>query len=1752
MAKSKTMADIDLNSITPDSLRIIALYLSNFYIPLSTSLDGKDNHDTKKSMVKVLKDSCNFDEKTANSLVQLVYKYSLSTAKPLWVVDTDEDDIEKAANNLGSYGLFAKVASGLWSANLISKLTGFKDESVENFYKKMWHFDTDLSSELEEGVYRGTYGLWVGGAGAYNAKEDDGNYMDKKIKFCWDKNNPEGTTVLDTGSACTLGFMNGIEGRDPTEGQVFTLFTRTKGELKKVSKNDVSKVLSMNCNLYVDWVGNIILDDGVERIVVLPACSNPYALSKISERGKGDRTPINNLIGMHRVGKGKIKSDVNVEAKRFIEKYDKLSNAFKVLVSQDTKKKIEDLRNIVKTKNFKNLCNFYVNTDKDSTLFGLDEWRIFRNDDDTSVDPDDLPKGLSKFLNDKGIADICNVIKCDDELWSDIKLGVGLKDDDDDYKVFIGVSKVLSDFVSVDDIQEYDNDETEGLLNYFEPRDILSYKDALEDNIKFSTSKDLGDVNTAIESASAGKLLGIYCAYIFAYTNYDSTSYNKTTNIIDMVFDRDRFPTTKDMNIDWGAIEMDDSQMDDEIKSFVYYLLHPSEGLSYIKTWAKNKISAFFMGWHEDMVGATSSNAATGITRYLGISGYTTLPNLSDLEWTDWLLQNYNSIIVYLILIMCVVMCCYVIIGSLTVQKAIIGVFIFSLLAFLPPIAINSSVNIVNTGGDIIYGDKFNYWALVQHQTYLQDLYAATSGTKEDYKDFVLKQQVKGKGATSSDTGFSCVKLKWMSPKKDNYMSGMGEELQKNSNGYDSTRDQLLKPLLSGSISGEDFLDNSDSLYLYRDYMDITMYGLKSYNLYSTYFGGTLPDGSNTVSKKSGDYQLQVGYWWQGDKKNKDLTYTSGTKLSDMIFANYEKGELARKNNKGYKDVSSVNAIRNGFLYNTYGDGVDLDSANNYYGGNQLSIGYLLNYQSAYADIYQVKQKLDSLSKKADEGSGEVYSESNDNLQSYGLSQKNFDFTVGTLSRNKSDKYSKSSLDYFYYGLYSESPYYFFTYNILDQMNTSTDYTFKLNKQGSMDLGTNNFKSLLLQDNMNYFYNNYEAAGDGFGELRDFMNMHDFFYYVLPLMKTGNNNVRQFDDLYGMKQYDDVRVSFTTTGDVLATDDEGQHVINDIVGVDGSIIPTTTEGKTWKEVSKKWTEEKKYKFWHNYNVAVMFNMYCTWADTMWDCDYAEPEKISVAGKKYYVEFPLDPTSYFKVDKTGNMCEGRPMIFSRSEMKYYGLQLDDLTKVERKIINLQDTIYEKSLDLMNYYNFDDDVLISAMSLMELFEFNKEFSQKAVVGKGYIMYPQSYELKTLTYDAYLRLILANTTGESLQTEENSSLYERISNNTSILFGIMIVILDVLTVYVIPAFRLFFIVILFLLSILVIISSAIKLELNIFKALWRSLLAPLLSFSAISIGLSFMVSLFMYDGPKGVTGNLKPSIVLGDPTMVCIVMVVVNVAVVILYYRICKKVFKDFVTFAKAVGTSIGGAIGGTFSKLIGNATSGKTQYGAVGGVGSSAKARGKATAPSAKGVASAGLGVGAMAGGMIGGIAGSVMGSSADEGSQGSQGRGNQGRNTPKSSDNNSKGSKTSSKNTSKYDNKVSKGERKIQSMGKKNSELKATRASNKDKLRDIREQREAVKTLRKEGKIGRISSLTNRARLRKDTLKYSVKNIKDTTKLGLHSAKNETIGELGRLYYGNKKRTRLEINRQVRRQRKSSANPKLQRELNSSRRKPKKR
>lgn len=1711
----------DIANLTEADLRVLGLYLSNFYIPFGTVLDGDGKEKVKEQAVSDLKD-LGFDKDTASVLIDIVFEMSLSSAEQLYwsadkdVVSNDEGKIkycfyanaEYGAATQNVYYLFKyntkaqkplsddqrkildEYSPSTYNVGMFSKVYNDvnyyfitnKDGIVQFVVKSSYSFQDVLNKmqyweDSDAQFYETVQGTTVGSLAVpptyntedeafndlvsywkdyqikiLNMKEKDVDTLQKTdpnkypyvptvdvsidgdgalddystiesmapqaksnglfIRASYDDNdevyNP--LTVFDfagsyTGGGNTprglfrgtsktpCGYLTenllgslyaycceqeGIENASSIASLTMflvpdgeDLLTGRGGNRMYYSKDNINTsnaesvdfnkynkkaYATSRQNMYIDCFGNILADVGSYRVIVVPACLNPCVFTDIDGDGE-----------------------------------DKI---------EDFSLPTASIGSVSKTVATGSVPFYLLGNLKD---FDSDKGLWFSHIGVNEIDENLRGSEFFETNADKGSN-------------GDYKFSIPYKNGtaSDKDNNFIVYESIATDFTVQDNSSFV----------------AANFNESLSEGDLVNANKFLTDSDVYWASYTAGDKVkaSILLSYAFAYcaeqgkeihvqgADSKDATFNIKTNFGSL-------PTCDTSTIDWGTVmeESASNAMMEETMSLVYGFLHPTKGIKYVATWVKNKLGGVLINWHEDIVGSSDSNSTTGMTQYLGTSGYVSIPSLYDIEWMADLVESYNSIIVYVIIMFAVIMLCYILTGNLTIQRGILGLLTFSILAFLPPVAINGCVNIINSGSDIIFSKKFEYWAICQMETYLNQLNTLNNATTtQDYISSLLEMDTSSNSEAISETGYSGVKLKWMSPKRYNEMAEASKEVNNlfEGTGLSSTFGGMVLNAQYTATSGESWA-GSGSLYLYRDYADIYRHASVAYNLWHTY---NMPD-SEDMEKNVADISVASDWAVDGSDKSSGKD-TQNQRIYGSLMKNSYMGKVKLSNDIKYYDlvrltspqqVGTGNAIKgtsakthidNGFLYDTYSAH---SSSKSYFSNYCTATAYLINWTkidgttkreemdapSLAAMDYRSIQKTSTInlgddvkdnigkrfkvwgispssldlslnnvlamsrgawelanSKKPATTTESTTEENNDSSSTTETTTEATTETTTSTSYEDVEKLDTVSASYFYYSLYAESPFYFFSWNIQDQFVNSAINGVTTYKYDYKDLGAskNSFKNLVLNNSQDYFYNYVE--NDGYGELRDFMNFHDLFYYIIPVMRQGNGVVTAFEDKFGLKTYDTCSLQVKMDGNLYYNGEQYENI--------EALIKAQ-----WDNLN----DQERYELWHDYNVNCIYNMYVPWLDAMEDCDYAKGDDIMVGGKKYHVADPLDPTSYFTMDSNGNLNDGRYMVFSRSEMAYYGLSDNDLTEVERRIIKVQDNVYKNSINLMNFYTFSDETLIQAFAMLELFEFNKEFSQQGLVGESYVQYPQGYELRAFTYDAYLRLIIAEASGDSLMTggngEANQSIYERVQKKTSLFFGMTLVINDFVATYVIPGLRLFFLVAIFILSLALIIASAVKLEMNIINVLWKSVISPLLMFGGVSLGLAFVVSLFMSNGANGVV-QTSATIRLGDPTMVILVMLIINVVCTVLYFKVCKKCYQDCKKYVKAVATNIGGAVAGAASAVAGAVTSGK-QYGR----------------PKIKNVIKGGSGSGSAGSGGAGGSGGGV----GENSSASSRGKGN---------------------------------------------------------------------------------------------------------------------------------------------------------------------
>lgn len=1408
-----------------------------------------------------------------------VTKYQGSVAISYCVdKNTEGSNLYWCASKIGSHGVSAYKIDN--QTTKLKKVVGksvlqLKNIDLWNESEKLMHV-IDSKNTLYLGYEKDGEVKVVYDCTTTEGLENGMNYTPSQQEFmkCLE------TVDMDKGYGNNLMDFNMADGAEDSEWDSSTL----QSVCEKLSNYDslhANKDLVLKSTIWgqrmaVDCFGNILCMGANHQYIAVPACMNPYTWQAVDENGNDIGNPgafmnIVNAKNLVQVDNGIISSI------RGSGKY--ISDSFGSSVDFSSKTRMHSVATL----------NNYVSTNSGYAGIG----KVLSSDEVIHKKNEDLPARIIRGQGDFTVNDNCwwpwggtdiaktsiqNIVELFSEMYPYDRSVNGASDVNDmwgfwsdEYVPIINNVRdiatedgggwlsnnssvnLLDGYIFIDNLGVYKNED--GSDHDYSAFNVEHYLDdngtpagSIANGIK--TSNDFGS-NTdmllsgklnSLESASSQALSSIYVSYVYA-SFYTDDNKADTIGKLGYRFAKENLPNppTSLMDIDIGTV-MVDMELN-AIRDWTYYLLHPTKGFEYVTTLITNKVNHLLLGWHSDMVGTNGVGITAGTTKYRSNVGYVTMPDLSEIEWTDKLISFYQDCIPFLIILIVVLMLFAFITGILSLQRAVLASLLFSMFLLLPTTLINGCVRQSNAISQRIYGEKFTYWAMVQQESYASQIDEAAnsvgSSGKSTYENYLrtlygLNQQV------YTNQGNESILLKWQAPKKMASLV-LSSEDQKSLSGLSDIGNSMLHGMLGQTFSGQSYVDDENAIYMYRSYLDISNFSryiyqgiatgkvssTKDYSAIGSILSGSFSDDLTSSVRNMGNAYVQYrndGYssWGSGESSaSPNFDYVT-VPLSSQIMADAVRKSAGLSSFDTKDDLIYINQ-------DIFNFGIPMFTNDSE--GTEFSIG---NFASTGG---------------IPEGSVR-YNDLNNFMTPY---RSNEDAFVGLAA----------------YSLYSENPFYYYSWKLY---HDGLGYTSSL-------YDVDGYKDLLLgQPDGGYFYMN-----EGNGGLKDFMDMRSLFTYIIPYMKECNDLVREWDKTYGIFIYDGV----------------------------------PTEEGHWADVSGD--QELTAKYWHNLNVSRLYCLYCPWVDIMYDCSYAKPETIAVMGRRVVIKDPINPASY---------PEDRPMIFSEAEMKDYGLSEADLTSVERKILKCNEDMQERMYELLNYFNFSDITLNTAAAMQCAFSFNTTFSETGIMTENHNIYPQSYDLANFSYDAFLRFILAESTGEDLLNsskligthagETTGDFYERVVNNSSTTTAIVMLILDVLSIYVLPAFKMFFLVAIFISSVLIVFVSLCKIEDNakFLKKVISGFLSPLVSFFAITVGFSIVISWFMGTGNNSVTQTNRLSISLGDPVVVILVMIALDILLLILYWKILKGVLKVIKKEGKLALGFVSGVIGAVGGLAVGS--------------------------------------------------------------------------------------------------------------------------------------------------------------------------------------------------------------------------------------------
>lgn len=478
-----------------------------------------------------------------------------------------------------------------------------------------------------------------------------------------------------------------------------------------------------------------------------------------------------------------------------------------------------------------------------------------------------------------------------------------------------------------------------------------------------------------------------------------------------------------------------------------------------------------------------------------------------------------------------------------------------------------------------------------------------------------------------------------------------------------------------------------------------------------------------------------------------------------------------------------------------------------------------------------------------------------DRLNSYRFWMMNNEALVKSIFRNDFDSFENAGFSgdetnpyYYSFSLLTESPFYYF-YNVFKH------------RYGALNGG---FKHALLNQEVFKVVSNSDKVDK---RLRDFMDLEGLFTYVVPFLQQGNEYVYEWTSRYGRSI-------------------EGYDFKN---GESNIVREDFQERFDWEKSRK----DALMRVW---------KLYSPWVDQISNLG-VHGQKAYVANKRVTIQDALNPGAYDDV--------GRPMIFSEADMYAKGYRMSDLSDIELRIQATLQSTYRDLMYLVNYFDFDDEVLITAGAMLATFNFNREFSDNRFLGESIILYPQNFELKNFNYDAFMRLILLNSTGEKL--EDDKDLYVRILEKTSIFTGILLLICDLMAVVVIPTMKIAALLLLLFLGLLIVLSFVLTPPENMANTIFKKLVIPAGILLIANTLFAFVVALFMGEGLTGYVGGRLPSLGMTDPTVTMLGLIFVDCVYAYVLWKVISLLYKSFKGYLGTTFFGVLGTIAGAYTTL-----------------------------------------------------------------------------------------------------------------------------------------------------------------------------------------------------------------------------------------------
>lgn len=287
---------------------------------------------------------------------------------------------------------------------------------------------------------------------------------------------------------------------------------------------------------------------------------------------------------------------------------------------------------------------------------------------------------------------------------------------------------------------------------------------------------------------------------------------------------------------------------------------------------------------------------------------------------------------------------------------------------------------------------------------------------------------------------------------------------------------------------------------------------------------------------------------------------------------------------------------------------------------------------------------------------------------------------------------------------------------------------------------------------------------------------------------------------------------------------------------------------------------------------------CNWAvKLMENNNYSKPSSAKLPdGTKVTIQNPMLPECY--------EAAGRQMVFSEAQRNALGLSNKDLTLVELKCIEVNKQVAERWTLLINYASTDGltkEVLFRVMATDATEIFCQEFSSSSgILDTNYELYPQSIDLRYLSFDAIMKMLMVNISKDTSYAYGDTM--DNLLNDSDLFTAFLLLLCAVLCTWLIPLCQQLIMAAIFFLGFLSIIRALFSSQVYKMKLVGAQLVSNLMFMVYTIVYYGIIAALMALSSSGDVLSVNQITAKAGNPVWMFLIIIVVSCAYIFIMYK------------------------------------------------------------------------------------------------------------------------------------------------------------------------------------------------------------------------------------------------------------------------------